>query len=489
MAPCDVGCTGVQQPMSGDASENIATTAVTFPPPLRFLIPTLLLLLGLVSAWLDYELDLANDLERNFNDVTTQAEATGARLTQLARQHLARQEIKALNDALSDWTHEPWLRMAAVVDAHGRVLASSSSQWEGKAVEDTPAATAWKRAMPNAGKIMESATLDDGDFIVLAAFPIEDAAQGAHWLLLVYDRANAVVHAHEDARRRMAWSASVIALMCLGLWATLHFGVATRLERLARSVREFGEGRTISIDPVSGGDEVHELSQAFRKMTQRLADRERERTVLERAVIDTAENERRRIGHELHDGIGQQLTAVLMAINGLHEELQTKAPAFAEHAQHASQSLRETLAEVRGLSHGLAPVPLWEQGLEHALQALADVTSRSSGVRCVFECPEHITEISEATAGNLYRIAQEAVNNALKHADSGEIRIGLESRDGFLVLEIDDDGCGLPEEPSERGGIGFRIMQHRTEVMGGRMEHGAPPAGGTRIAVHIPNTL
>ncbi|MFZ2277347.1 MAG: sensor histidine kinase [Prosthecobacter sp.] len=474
--------------MSGDAGEKKTTTAVTFPPPLRFLIPALLLLLGMLATWMDYELDLANDLARNFSDVTTQAEATGARLTQLARQHLVQKEIKALSESLTDWTHEPWLRMAAVVDDKGRVLASSSAQWEGLSATETPAATAWQRASQSTGKIMESATLNDGDFTVLAAFPIEIPAQTRHWLLLVYDRANAVLHAHQDARQRVEWSASVIAIMCLGLWAILHFGVATRLERLARSVREFGEGRTISIDPVRGGDEVHELSQAFRKMTQQLADREQERTVLERAVIDSAENERRRIGHELHDGIGQQLTAVLMAINGLHDELQAKAPAFAEHAQHASQSLREALAEVRGLSHGLAPVPLWDQGLEHALQALADITTRSSGVRCVFECPAHIPEISEAAACNLYRIAQEGVNNALKHADAGEIRIGLESRDGLIVLEIDDDGCGLPEVPLKGGGIGFRIMQHRTEMMGGRMEHGAPPAGGTRIAVHIPNT-
>lgn len=473
---------------TGDAGAKKTITAVTFPPPLRFLIPALLLLLGMLATWLDYELDLANDLARNFNDVTTQAEATGTRLTQLSRQHLVLGEIKALSESLSDWTHEPWLRMAAVVDEKGRVLASSSAQWEGMSAADTPAATAWLRASRSTGRLLESATLNDGDFVVLAAFPIEIPAQTRHWLLLVYDRANAVLHAHQDARQRVAWSASVIAILCLGLWAILHFGVATRLERLARSVREFGEGRSISIDPVKGGDEVHELSQAFRKMTQRLADREQERTVLERAVIDSAENERRRIGHELHDGIGQQLTAVLMAINGLHDELQAKAPAFAEHAQHASQNLREALAEVRGLSHGLAPVPLWEQGLEHALQALADITTRSSGVRCVLECPDHILEISEATACNLYRIAQEGVNNALKHADAGEIRIGLESREGFIVLEIDDDGCGLPEVPLKGGGIGFRIMQHRTEMMGGRMEHGAPPAGGTRIAVHIPNT-
>jgi signal transduction histidine kinase len=459
---------------------------VTFPPPLRFLIPSLLLLLGLLAAWLDYELDLRNDLERDFNDVTTQASATGIRLAALARQHLARGDIKGLNDNLSDWKHEPWLDMAAVVDESGRVLASSSVQWVGHPAEETPAAAAWRRARMQTGNVLEAGTVDGGDFLVMAAFPVDEKAPKKHWLLLVYDRANAVLHAHEDARRRIAWSASVIAFMCLGLWATLHFGVARRLERLARYVREFGEGRAVSIGAVGGGDEVHELSQAFGKMTQSLADRERERIELERAVIESAENERRRIGHELHDSIGQQLTAVLMAINGIQEELHTRTPALAERAEQASQSLRQTLAEVRALSHGLAPVPLWEQGLELALQALADTTTRSSGVRCVFECPEHIPEVREATACNLYRIAQEAVNNALKHADSQEIRIGLECRDGSLDLEVDDDGCGLPEGPVERGGIGFRIMQHRTEVMGGRMEYGAPPAGGTRIAVHIP---
>jgi len=459
---------------------------VTFPPPLRFLIPALLLILGLLSACLDYELDLRNDLERDFNDVTTQASATGTRLSAMARQHLDLGDIKGLNDNLSDWKHEPWLHLAALVDEKGTVLASSSSQWVGHSADESPASDAWKHSRKKTGTFMESGTVDGANFMVQAAFPVEDKSGKPYWLLLVYDRANAVLHAHEDARKRMAWSASVIALMCLSLWATLHFGVARRLERLARSVREFGEGRAISIGAVNGGDEVHELSQAFGKMTQRLTDRERERIELERAVIESAENERRRIGHELHDSIGQQLTAVLMAINGLQEELQAKTPALAERAQQTSQSLRETLAEVRGLSHGLAPVPLWEQGLELALQALADTTARSSGLRCVFECPEHLPEVNEATSCNLYRIAQEAVSNALKHADSQEIRIGLECRDGSLALEVDDDGCGLPEGPADRGGLGFRIMQHRTEVMGGRMEYGAPPAGGTRIAVQIP---
>ena len=108
-----------------------------------------------------------------------------------------------------------------------------------------------------------------------------------------------------------------IALFCLCVWAILHFGVASRLDRLARSVRDFGEGRTSEIAVIDGGDEVHELSLALGEMGSNLAERENQRIELERQVIESAESERRRIGHELHDGIGQQLGGLLMAANSL----------------------------------------------------------------------------------------------------------------------------------------------------------------------------
>jgi signal transduction histidine kinase len=90
--------------------------------------------------------------------------------------------------------------------------------------------------------------------------------------------------------------------------------------------------------------------------------------------------------------------------------------------------------------------------------------------------------------GHLYRIAQEAVNNALKHAMAKEIRLGLERREDTLVLEVEDDGDGLPDSPSAEGGIGLRVMRHRAELIGGTLEIGSPPAGGTRIACFIPQS-
>ena len=268
---------------------------------------------------------------------------------------------------------------------------------------------------------------------------------GAGWALVVFDRGEAIRQAYVDARSQRRWVAAAITLLCLGLWAALHFGFAARLARLAQAVRDFGDGRTNSLPAIPGGDEVNKLSVAFATMGARLAEREAERVRLERVVLDTSEREQRRIGEDLHDGLGQQLTAAALATNGLITALGSAAPALVSQAEHLSRQLREAIAEVRTLSHGLAPVPLAEDGLMHALHELAEVTMRSSGVRCIFDCPQPVSVPDVVLAGHLYRIAQEAVNNALKHAAANEIRLGLERRGDALVLEVEDDGEGLPE--------------------------------------------
>jgi signal transduction histidine kinase len=132
-------------------------------------------------------------------------------------------------------------------------------------------------------------------------------------------------------------------------------------------------------------------------------------------------------------------------------------------------------------------LPLEDDDLMHALHELAETTSRSTGVRCAFECPEPVRVPDSTLAGHLYRIAQEAVNNALKHAAPREIRIGLERHAARLVLEVDDDGEGLTDALVPGDGIGHRIMRHRALLIGGAFEIGSSPAGGTRMACNIPS--
>lgn len=104
------------------------------------------------------------------------------------------------------------------------------------------------------------------------------------------------------------WNRQVGLFFSLGLWAMIHFAYVARLGRLARQVRKFGESNATEILPLAGVDELHDLSIDFAATGQRLAEREREQEALEREVIGCVENERRRIGHELHDGTGQHLT-------------------------------------------------------------------------------------------------------------------------------------------------------------------------------------
>jgi signal transduction histidine kinase len=120
-----------------------------------------------------------------------------------------------------------------------------------------------------------------------------------------------------------------------------------------------------------------------------------------------------------------------------------------------------------------------------ALVSLAESTSRGGTVRCVFECAEPIHVAEAEVADHLYRIAQEAVNNALKHAAPSEIRIGLERQNGALVLEVDDDGEGLNESAPLATGIGLRVMRYRARLIGGALEIGSPPAGGTRVCCRV----
>ncbi len=445
-----------------------------------------MLVFGLITTLLDYELNLSNDLARNLKDVEAHADSTGERLTRRSVRQLERNEPLALSEDLAAWAHQPWLKSVALVDEKGMIIDDAEKQWAASPAQKTALAPAMQLAMtadhafgPQKNRRVEGAML-------YGAYPFPIDSRGTGWALVAFDRTDAIKHAREDALEQFRLTAAANAFLCLGLWAALHFGFTARLARLSQAVRDFGDGRAETVEVMAGGDELQELSAAFATMAERLGDREVERAQLEREILETTERERRRIGQDLHDSLGQQLTAASLAANGLISALENNAPQLAPQAERLSRLIRESIAEVRVLSHGLAPVALEDEGLMHALHKLAEITLVSTGVRCIFDCPKQVLLPDVALAGHLHRIAQEAVNNALKHASPHELRIGLERTDEYLILEVDDDGEGLPETLAAGGGIGLRVMRHRAQLIGGIFEICSPPAGGTRIACSIP---
>lgn len=451
-----------------------------FPPPARFFVPSLVLLFGLAVTFLDYRLNLANDLERNLAEVQKQADATGTRLARLSAVLLANGETPVLQGDLAGTAELAWLESAAVIDAEGRVLVDSEGKWKGKSAVQTPFRTAAKLARAGSGATM---LRSEDKSRLYGAYPV---GAGGAWLLLLCDRTEAVAAARDDAHRQLRWIASAVAALCVVLTFVLHTGFTRRIAQLVGAVRSFGEGGSEQIRPIRGGDEIAHLSTAFAAMAARVQAHAAERADLEREVLNASESERRRIGHELHDGLGQRLTAASVAIDALAAELASHGVDNASRAAEIAKQLRGAIAETRQLSHGLAPLSLETGDLADALAELCESLARGGKVRAVFECPKRISVRDAATATHLFRIAQEAVSNALKHAAAREVRVGLVANGCELLLDVEDDGEGIAQSAPLHDGIGLRVMQHRANLLGGRVDILPSPAGGTLVRCRCP---
>jgi two-component system sensor histidine kinase NreB len=203
---------------------------------------------------------------------------------------------------------------------------------------------------------------------------------------------------------------------------------------------------------------------------------------LEQELLDLSEGEQRRFGHDLHDGLGQRLTGLEMLSHALAEEVQHHAPALASLAQRLNSELRETVTQARLLSHSLAPVALEGDGLRRGLAELAASTARLPGVKCRFNCgtPVQVNDVTVAT--HLYRIAQEAVNNALKHGQARHLDIALRARPDGLELSVKNDGRPLATEARRaHGGMGLNVMRYRAGVIGATLTIESAKHKGVRV--------
>jgi two-component system, LuxR family, sensor kinase FixL len=211
---------------------------------------------------------------------------------------------------------------------------------------------------------------------------------------------------------------------------------------------------------------------------------------LERQILEISDREQARIGQELHDGLCQQLVSLAFDANSMLCELSERDLPQARTAARMAEFLDQAITEARQLARGLFPIRLETQGLAPALQELARSARERFGVTCKFESSEAIQVGSKAVSTHLYRIAQEAVTNALKHGHAHSIEIRLLTRGPRIELTIQDDGCGLPVETlSSSSGMGLHIMDYRARSIGGNLVFGPVPSGGTLISCCVPSTI
>jgi PAS domain S-box-containing protein len=223
-----------------------------------------------------------------------------------------------------------------------------------------------------------------------------------------------------------------------------------------------------------------------KRAEEALRQSETERRQLEQALSAATERERGRIARELHDGLGQQLGGLLFLMNGLQRDLKSVNSPQAEIAAQLSKELATAITQARNLSHELYAVPPQPDGLVQALDSLSERVSASYGIASEFSA-DAILVHDQNIASHLYRIAQEAVHNSLKHGRATRIKIELLDQSTEVELHVRDNGVGFsPQQDSH--GLGLRTMEQRARLIGGRFNVRAQPGTGVEVICSVPKS-
>ena len=213
-----------------------------------------------------------------------------------------------------------------------------------------------------------------------------------------------------------------------------------------------------------------------------------ERKRLEKEILEISNREQRRIGQDLHDELGQLLTGIGFRLAELEGDLQTTEGPLAADAAEVGQMVERAIAQTRALARGLDPVNVEQQGLAVALREMTLSIEEIYGVSCVFVCPEPIQALDPEVATHAYRVAQEAIDNTLKHAQASRIDVRLVQQGTLLKLTVSDDGIGLPATNPRGEGMGLRIMDYRVRIIGGTFTVQPGADGGTLVTCLFPHT-
>ncbi|KAF2776616.1 HAMP domain-containing sensor histidine kinase [Streptomyces coelicoflavus] len=267
-----------------------------------------------------------------------------------------------------------------------------------------------------------------------------------------------------------------MGVMLVANGALLRWGLAPleRLTKLMTTVDLLRPGQRL---PISGGGEVPELIRTFNAMLDRL---EAERATSSARVLLAQEAERRRIAQELHDEVGQSMTAILLVLGRAADDADEP---LRDELHQAQEITRESLDEVRRLVRRLRPGVLDDLGLISALSSLTHDFATHTGLRVVRRFDADLPALDHETELVLYRVAQESLTNAARHADAERLEVGLARADDAVTLTITDDGRGIE---AAHEGAGIRGMRERALLIGAALDITSTSGAGTRIRLTAP---
>lgn len=226
-----------------------------------------------------------------------------------------------------------------------------------------------------------------------------------------------------------------------------------------------------------------ELKSANAKLQAAMVERKR----LENELLEITEKERRRIGLDLHDDLGQKLSGIALMTKGLELKLAKTSQEEARDAARIHGLVQDAMNHASDLAHDMATLDLGETDLPSALRDLAAHTRDLFGITCHFTKEGATPVLDPSVVGQLYKIAQEAVTNAIKHGKAKRVSITLSNGSQNLVLKIQNSGLPFPDLRSKSTGMGLRIMNYRASLVGGSLDiKAAGPRGGTVVTCSVP---
>lgn len=231
---------------------------------------------------------------------------------------------------------------------------------------------------------------------------------------------------------------------------------------------------------------VRERTEELTRTNESLHKEIIERGKLERQLVRATVKEQQRIGQELHDGLGQELTGISYMAQNLVMRLRQSGSSELQAAEELARGIRAVIGQTQKIVRGLVPLEIDSSDLVPALQHLTLSMSKQTGMECEFEADtEASSGLDEAEAIHIYRIAQEAITNAVKHAQARQVVVSLKQEEEAVCLEVVDDGVGFGMDVGDSMGCGLRSMRYRARAIGGQFEIAERPEGGTRVMCRV----
>lgn len=310
--------------------------------------------------------------------------------------------------------------------------------------------------------------------------------EGLEWAVLAeIDVQEAMIPIY-NVRNNIIFLSLLIALLLVGVVAILSNMIAAPIKKLKQETEKVSKGIYGKIIENSRQDEIGDLIASFNHMTMQLKEQserlEMERVLRLSSMIDGQEMERQRLSRELHDSLGQLMLAIRMK---LERALSVDCKKSREILIETQVLFSSTIQEIRDISNDLRPAVLSEFGLVKGLRNLVSEVGKTSDVEVSFYCENSLEKFGEKIDTYLYRITQESINNALKHAMASKIRVDFFEKDSELELSISDDGIGFKE--NMKMGNGVSNMRERANLMNGIFQLSANSNGkGVFVKVTVP---